>query len=302
MATNSAAYGIDDSGAVVGAMGSITHAFLYDGVSNTYDMQTGTLPNGTPDLHATFRGLFSYAAGINNAGDVVGAAADSAGDYHAFLYDAVGHKMTALDGTSGSNDSDALGINNHNQVVGYYFAGDTYHAFLYDNINHFRDLNSLVSYPGWTLISAVGINDNGQITGLMQEDCNPTIQDCFVLTPAPSHPRLLCSGARGLGPLRRVPAAKAECRVELLSNRQMLRPRRFRRDQRLRPYESQSSPKSNATAECVSAPTLIRSTPLSAIARTVDRVDAARSLQLDRRRHGVATRHGLAELGRIHVV
>ena len=63
----------------------------------------------------------------------------------------------------------------------------------------------------------------------------------------------------------------------------------------------QSRPKSRAAAECVKAPTLIRSTPVSAIAHR-GQADSARGLQFDGRLDGIAAGDGLSQLGSGHVV
>src|SRR5215216_3401327 len=80
--TDSQAYGINDSGQVVG-LSSIAdnqnyHAFLYkDGVMKDLGL-----------LGGTYRSYYSnsQANGINNSGQVVGYSDTSSGEYHAFLY------------------------------------------------------------------------------------------------------------------------------------------------------------------------------------------------------------------------
>ena len=64
-------------------------------------------------------------------------------------------------------------MNNNGQVVGHFTATDgTEHAFLYDpakNAAMAVDLNSQVTPPqGWTITSAVDINDQGVIVGYLQ--------------------------------------------------------------------------------------------------------------------------------------
>jgi probable HAF family extracellular repeat protein len=113
----------------------------------------------------TLGGTDSYAAGINNNGQVVGIAY-TAGDAatHAFLYS--NGAMSDL-GTLGGVNSLAYGINNNGQVVGYAStAGNAQHAFLYSGGN-LLDLNNLLpSGSLWTLTQARGINDIGQIVGM----------------------------------------------------------------------------------------------------------------------------------------
>jgi probable HAF family extracellular repeat protein len=104
-------------------------------------------------------GEFSFASGINNAGQVIGFSEHSDGSYYAFM--GTGGSPTNL-GTLGGN-SDALGINNHGQVVGHLSAdccSDLGSAFLYSG-GTLTDLGRF-GRPGSL---ASGINDSGQIVG-----------------------------------------------------------------------------------------------------------------------------------------
>jgi probable HAF family extracellular repeat protein len=124
----------------------------------------------------------SGADAINDTGQVVGFATNGeeapdggTGWYpevqHAFLYS--GGSMIDL-GTlvngGGVGFSEGTAINNKGWVVGFStFPGGLslyqYHAFLYDG-QAMRDLNDLIpANSGWTLQSATGINDSGQIVG-----------------------------------------------------------------------------------------------------------------------------------------
>ena len=103
---DSYAYGINDSGQVVGMVETQhRHAFLYSGGS-THDLGT---PSGDHDSGAT---------GINNSGQVVGWG-NNGGLTHAFLYS--GSSMQDL-GTGGRVEGAALGINNSGQIVGWAYA------------------------------------------------------------------------------------------------------------------------------------------------------------------------------------
>jgi probable HAF family extracellular repeat protein len=142
-----------------------THAFLYNG-STMVDL--GTL--GSKE---------SYAAAMNNHGDVVGmsgiVASLDAGDpnqvFHAF-YVPLGGKMVDLGTLPGTNASGATGINDKGQIVGWSGLSSTItaeqgtaltsHAFLYQN-GLMTDLNMLVPQNGVVLTKALAINNQGQI-------------------------------------------------------------------------------------------------------------------------------------------
>jgi probable HAF family extracellular repeat protein len=113
----------------------------------------------------TLGGNYSYASGINDAGQVVGGSYTATGDYHAFVTGPDGVGMTDL-GTLGGNYSYATDINDAGQVVGFSHTAAGYnHAFVTgpDGVG-MTDLNSLVSPPGGTdLTEAWGINNLGQI-------------------------------------------------------------------------------------------------------------------------------------------
>jgi probable HAF family extracellular repeat protein len=140
------------------------HAFLYSG---------GVMQDLTPIPGATT----SWANAINAAGRVVGASYITLYYYHAFLWS--GGVMKDLGTLPGGHQSEALGINTAGQVVGGAdnSSGD-FHAFLYSS-GVMQDLNSLVqNLPiGEVLVSAYGINDQGQIIA------NGIDGHAFLLTP-----------------------------------------------------------------------------------------------------------------------
>jgi probable HAF family extracellular repeat protein len=213
--THSVAFGINHAGHVVGTAattGDATqHAFLYDGVemhdlgtlvpnqqsSIAYDINdTGNVvgsgegtppPQRFPHAFLYKDGLMtdltpgpvccSWAAGINNADKVVGQAFDSA-----FLYSS--GTMTNLGNLPNAAHSEAIDINNHDQIVGRTALGYAYwHAFRYEN-GVMIDLNDHIpDNPEWDLNVATAINDAGQIVGY------GTIggrTHAFLLTPVPT--------------------------------------------------------------------------------------------------------------------
>jgi len=122
-------------------------------------------------------GLVNFGYGINASGQVTGRAyADTISDFHAFLYS--GGTMQDL-GTLGGTQSFGYGINASGQVTGQASLPVTgaFHAFLYSGGTMY-DLNSLVvsGLAGETLVTAIGINDSGQIVA---NNCNgPTDLNC----------------------------------------------------------------------------------------------------------------------------
>jgi probable HAF family extracellular repeat protein len=160
------AYGINDSGQVVGnsLITDLTanHATLWD---------HGTVT----DLGA--KGLrYSSAYDINNAGKVVGVMEtqdipNALYQAHATIWD---HgAITDLGTLDGVYRSRALAINNFDLVVGSSETSTAAnHATLWDHgtaidLNNFLDA-SMVS-AGWVLVEATGINDNGWIVGYATE-------------------------------------------------------------------------------------------------------------------------------------
>ena len=231
------ASGINNSGQVVGTVttteatggGGFNQAFLYTGGTMT-DLGQGSaiainnsgqivgfttvLRGNIPyhaflfssgiDLGAMFVGdPQSWATAINNNGQVVGQYDNSS--YHAFLYS--GGTMTDLGALPGTASSEAHGINDSGQIVGYCFNnvnGAGVDAFIYNN-GTMTDLNSLIpANSDWDLINAEGINNNGQIVGY---GTNPSGQtDAFLLTPVPepSTDALSVTGAAVLVASRRI--------------------------------------------------------------------------------------------------
>jgi probable HAF family extracellular repeat protein len=148
------AYGVNDAGQVVGqgmrysntAQGS--RAFLWE---NGVMTNLGALPSS---------GDYSYASGINNAGQVVGFSWAATGV--AFIWqNGVRTSLGSLAG-GGSGSSSAFGINNAGQVVGYSSSASGQRAFMWQN-GVMTDLGG--APPVGEYVSARDINDVGQAVG-----------------------------------------------------------------------------------------------------------------------------------------
>ncbi len=177
--TYSYAYGINDSGQVVGTAYTTSvdgaeyyqHAFLYSGNGPMQDL--GTLPGGT----------WSYASGINNSGQIVGGAQTPTTAAHAFLYNGSGPMQDLGTLSGGTYDSFANAINNSGQVVGrsdWYSPGGTQtHAFLYSGSGPMQDLTTSIGRD-----RAYGINDSGQVVGSAWNDQG----DSYAFRTSPNSP------------------------------------------------------------------------------------------------------------------
>jgi probable HAF family extracellular repeat protein len=162
--------GINDSGTIVGSSqispDGIVHAF--------YALQGG------PAVDLILRnpgGNFSYntyGMAIDTNGDIAGYG-DVGNSEHAFYAPASGGPMIDLGVLAGTLSSKGLALNDNALVVGASTLGSSSPgqpgslAFLWGASNAMVDLNTLIptsSQANWVLISATGINDNDQITGV----------------------------------------------------------------------------------------------------------------------------------------
>ena len=121
---------------------------------------------GPPDLVdlGTLGGSISEATGINEDGQVVGAAQTAGGEQHALVW--TGDQMLDLGGLGGAT-SKANSINTVGQIVGSAEteAGQT-HAFLWDS-GVMHDLGTLGEYKK---SDALDVNDHGQVVGYARAD------------------------------------------------------------------------------------------------------------------------------------
>jgi probable HAF family extracellular repeat protein len=192
------AYAINDAGFITGAsqtggMGTgpmvKTHAFIYQ-PARPY----------LPRMHdlGVLGGLSSYGMAINGYNHVAGYSTLNTSDQrvHAFLHD--GNSMIDL-GSLGLKGSDtdvsvALGVNNSDQVVGYSYLPTVGEmptqqvAFLWrrgmTGSGQMINLNTLLprNQRNYLLISATGINDNGQIVASAYDLDNGGVR-AVLLTP-----------------------------------------------------------------------------------------------------------------------
>jgi probable HAF family extracellular repeat protein len=178
--TESYAYGINDTGTIVGNtyIGGQSHATIWSGTgttvlgANTYAMainnsgevvgsngQAFVLVDGQVQSLATLSGIqWSSAYGINNSGTVVGDGELSNGTFRGLIWSPDG--TVVLLGTLGGNSSDATNVNDNGEVVGFASLANGYqNAFsMVDDL--MIDLGTLggSSY-------AYGVNDSGEIVG-----------------------------------------------------------------------------------------------------------------------------------------
>ena len=171
--------GINNAGRVVGAASlggdeAQMHAFFYrDGVMT--------------DL-GDLGGIRSFAQGINDRDQIIGAIVDASELARPFLY--TDGELTML-GNLGGRYSDARDINNFGQVVGQATLSDDIESrrgFLYAEGKMFN-INTLIdSALGWTVETAIGINDSQQILGYAcrtRDLCRPVRLDPITAPPIP---------------------------------------------------------------------------------------------------------------------
>jgi probable HAF family extracellular repeat protein len=161
---------INDAGQIVGSADTIDPSHSPDAflLSQGQMNDLGTLPGG----------YFSFATGINAAGEVCGWSSVPLAYSHAFVYKrGVMIDIGTLFGGRGTpNYANAYAINDAGQVVGE----SSFKPFLY-SAGTMTDLNELIpSDSGWYLLSAHGINNAGQIVGFGDHNA---AYHAFLLTP-----------------------------------------------------------------------------------------------------------------------
>lgn len=154
--TSSVAYGINDAGVVVGT-GAVAGTSIRAASWNSSGVVTdlGFLPGGS---------TFSTALDINSSGQIVGQSRSTSG---AEAYLLSGGVMIGLgDLPGGSFASQAVAINDQGVVIGNGTAtGNANRPFVWKD-GVMTDLTTLIEVPaGWSLESARGINNLGQIVG-----------------------------------------------------------------------------------------------------------------------------------------
>lgn len=182
---DSTAYAINNDGVVVGSADTAeksSHAFLY---------KSGRLQ----DL-GTLGGQRSVAAAISNTGLIAGnSQIDNNKVTHAFLY-AKG-VMKDLGTMGGGDHSEAFGVNDSGQTVGFAYTVRGRRAFIYSN-GTMQDLTDLLPPgTGWVLTDANAINNVGQIvgTGFIHAEMfsfllTPTANKAPAISAVPSLPSL----------------------------------------------------------------------------------------------------------------
>ncbi len=141
-----------------------------NGILSENGNQTTLIAASADPNNPSFPPSATFANDIDDSGNIVGRSVvlnASSRFEEATLWEDPAQPGVSL-GTLGGENSDALGINNSQQIVGSSTLADdsTERAFLWED-GELIDLNSLVdSGIGWELTSAVEINNNGDIIGI----------------------------------------------------------------------------------------------------------------------------------------
>ncbi|HVW83743.1 MAG TPA: hypothetical protein VHB50_03645 [Bryobacteraceae bacterium] len=221
-AAMTSAFGINDAGQVVGFWspdinGNVEHAFLRDasgamttfdvpqrsitsawGINNAGQMVLNALEEPGPNdaLFRTADGAYTpiaisgvsgvYVYGLNNSGAVVGSLI-AGGLQQAFLSEGFGTaSVTSFIYPGSTTATVANGINDRNEVVGYYTVGyrggSSSHAFLRYAGGNFAALD----VPAARSTLAAGINNQREIVGVYDDPAGG--QHGFLAIPEQHHP------------------------------------------------------------------------------------------------------------------
>ena len=159
---------INNQEQVIGT-GTFSGGFI-NGILAENGNQTPLLAASTDPNNPYFPPSASFANDIDDSGNIVGRSVvinQSSRLEEATLWTDANQPGVSL-GTLGGATSDALGVNNSQQIVGNSTLVDdsTQHAFLWED-GEIIDLNSLIApESGWELTSALEINNNGDIIGI----------------------------------------------------------------------------------------------------------------------------------------
>jgi len=202
-ASDSAAFGINDNGVVVGGYGAdlesqyCNHGFVLHGnvfsiasfpaASQTcvsginkagemvgYYLDAGGNTHGFTRTGSTYTSVdfpgatVTTAGGINSSGSVVGAYRDTGGVYHGFLLASQTYTTIDAPGASGGL-TEAAGINKAGEIVGVYVdSAGHYHGFALANGAY-----TTVDYPGAVDSDLLGLNDKGDMVGAYGDGTGP---------------------------------------------------------------------------------------------------------------------------------
>lgn len=159
---SSRAYGINDSGTVVGL------SFFSGSILN----KATEWVNGVPNELAPGQG-FTEAFGVNDSGNVVGYASGRG----AVFWNRTG-PLSTIGWLPGFQHIYPTDINNRNVAVGgaanFQSGPMSSHGWVWDSALGLRDLNTVTTGipSGWAITDATGINDQGQIVGFADNGVN----------------------------------------------------------------------------------------------------------------------------------
>ncbi len=154
------AFDVNDAG------NTIVGVYTGDSTFNTWQAYSysGFDANYAGGVYATFTypgALRTQFNRINDQGQIVGRFADAGGVNHGFLID--GAQITVID-FPGADATNAFGLNNLGDIVGYYRLGADTHGFLLSG-----GIYSTVDFPGAAETRLYDINDFGQMVGVSDE-------------------------------------------------------------------------------------------------------------------------------------